>query len=118
MRRRFPRASQVATDRRIDNGDGDIGVCKKPVAKVPLREIPDAHTPDLHDRPKRSFPDFNPVRAQQGPEIRKMLAQLAFLFFDGKRNNHHHSPKKVLRGVARAMAGAATEAPSAGTPPI
>jgi hypothetical protein len=55
---------------------------------------------------------------QYRPEIRVELAEAALLFFDGKRSNDHHSPKNVLRGVARAAAGAATAAPSAGTRPM
>jgi hypothetical protein len=118
MRWRFPCASRITTDRGIDNRDGDIGISKTPVAKVPPREIQDPHTPDLHDRLQRPFPDFDPVRVQAWPEIRIKLAESVLLFFDGKRGNRHYSPKKVLRGVARAAAGAATAAPSAGTLPI
>jgi hypothetical protein len=117
MLRRFTRSARVAADRGIDDEYADVGLVQVPTVELPAREINDANAIGLADGPQCALPYADPLRMHDQLELRAIRPQFLILLVDRQGAHRTQSPQGLLLGVARAVAGTATE-PSAGMLPL
>lgn len=118
VRRELSGPPRISADQWVEDEDLDVGISEVPPIELPSFDVADANPVGLHYRAERPLPNADPARAHQGLEARIELPQATALALHRKGDNHHRSPKKVLRGVDRAALGVVDAAPKAGMRPM
>lgn len=114
--RRLARSPRVRPDWRINNKDFKIVVGDGPSAKFSFWVVNEPDDVSLTNWRKRSFPNSKNPRVANKPKLRPIKPQPPVLSLYGQRHRDQ-SPHGLLRGVARADGGTATD-PSAGMAPV